>query len=83
MLGIDLYLDWLSATGHRIGDLRRLLRQYGRSLRAAPRRAGWFAWSGRGVDVHTISEIHMDDSAECEGRPKAARLDPVESLRYE
>jgi hypothetical protein len=33
---------WLYSTGHRLGDLRRLLRQYGRSVNSVYPVGGWF-----------------------------------------
>jgi len=42
---------WMFSTGHRAGDLRRLVRQYGRSATTVFPTGGWHKGGNYGVDV--------------------------------
>ena len=43
---------WLFATGHRLGDMRRLIRQYGRTADAVFPTGGYFKGGSYGTDVN-------------------------------
>ena len=54
--GVDLLFSerafWLFATGHRLGDMRRLIRQYGRDAANVFPRATYLKGGGYGTDVN-------------------------------
>ena len=43
---------WLYATGHRLGDMRRLIRQYGRPAETVFPTGEWFKGTSYGTDVN-------------------------------
>ena len=43
---------WLHSTGHRLGDLRRLVRQYGRAIESVYPSGAYFKGGAYGVDVN-------------------------------
>jgi starch-binding outer membrane protein, SusD/RagB family len=52
---------WLFGTGHRLGDLRRLIRQYGRSAETVFPTGPWFKGGSYGPDVnlpYSIDELN-------------------------
>ena len=59
---------WMWSTGHRVGDLRRLVRQYGRSMDATFPTGTYFKGGTYGVDSNMplpLEEMNNPNSNGC------------------
>ncbi len=58
---------WLWGTGHRLGDLRRLVRQYGRDSESVFPTGAYFKGGNYGTDVNFPIPLEEDNNPNSSG----------------
>ena len=64
---------WLFATGHRLGDMRRLVRQYGRTGRERLPRGDYLKGGTYGTDVNLPLPLEENNNPNSTGWPGSER----------